>query len=85
MDNKTAFLSGKLSGTKTLGNELNEIKKPDVYEKFLIEYTNLKFDLKTDNEVIYINDEQDFLEKVSEIEEQDDNNSENKEEKGGTK
>lgn len=67
-NNKTAFLSGKLNGTKTLENELNEIKKPDVYEKFLIEYTNLKFNLKTDNEVIYINDEQDFLEKVSEIE-----------------
>lgn len=66
--NKTAFLSGRLNGTKTLENELNEIKKPDVYEKFLIEYANLKFDVRTDNEVIYLNDDQDFEEEVSEIE-----------------
>lgn len=66
--NKTAFLSGKLSGTKTLKNELKDIKNPDLYENFLIEYTNLKFDIKKDNEVIYINDNQDVEEKISEIE-----------------
>lgn len=68
IENKTAFLSGRLNGTKTLENELNEIKNPDTYEKFLIEFTNFKFDIKTDNEVIYLNDDQDFKEKVLEIE-----------------
>ena len=67
-ENKTAFLSGKLNGTKTLENELNDIKNPDLYEKFLIEYINLKFDINTDNEMIYINDDQDFEEKISDIE-----------------
>lgn len=68
IENKTAFLSGKLNGTKTLENELNRIENPDMYEKFFIEFNKLKFDIKTDNEVIYLNDNQDFEEKVFEIE-----------------
>ena len=68
METKTAFLSGKLNGTKTLETELNVIQNPDEYEKFLIEYVNLKFDIKDDNEVIYLNDNQDFEENVSIIE-----------------
>ena len=67
-ENKMAFLSGKLSGTKTIENELKLIENPDDYEKFLQEYVNLKFDISTDNEVIYLNDNQDFEEKIEEIE-----------------
>lgn len=67
-DNKVAFLSGRLSGTKTIENELNSIEASDYYESFLKEYINLKFTILTDNEVIYLNDDQDFKERISEIE-----------------
>lgn len=70
-EKKTAFLSGKLSGIKTLESELNSIKKPDMYESFLKEYVNVKFDINKDNEVFYLNDNQDFEEKIKEIEESD--------------
>lgn len=66
--NKKAFLSGKLSGMKTLKNELDLIENPDTYEKFLKEYVNLKFDIDSDNEVIYLNDNQDLKERLNEIE-----------------
>lgn len=67
-ENKVAFLSGKLSGTKTIESEFEKNTNPDEYESFLKEYINLKFEIEDDNEVFYINDDQDFLEKVSEIE-----------------
>lgn len=67
-ENKVAFLSGKLSGTKTIESEFEKNTNPDEYESFLKEYINLKFEIEDDNKVFYINDDQDFLEKVSEIE-----------------
>ena len=68
VENKVAFLSGKLSGTKTIEKEFEAIEKPDEYEIFLKEFINLKFDIKVDNEVIYINDDQDFEEQMKNIE-----------------
>lgn len=68
-ENKLAFLSGRLNGIKTLESDLNSIENPDIYERFLIEYVNLKLDIKTNNEVIYLDDEQKFLEKLHYIEE----------------
>lgn len=68
VENKKAFLSGKLVGTKTLEAEMNEIKDPDEYEKFLINFINLKLDINTENEVIYINDDQDFENNILQIE-----------------
>lgn len=68
VENKVAFLSGKLSGTKTIEKEFEVIENPDEYEIFLKEFINLKFDIKVDNEVIYINDDQDFEEQVKNIE-----------------
>ena len=68
VENKVAFLSGKLSGTKTIEKEFEAIENPDEYEIFLKEFINLKFDIKVDNEVIYINDDQDFEEQVKNIE-----------------
>ena len=35
MENKAAFLSGKLNGTKTLETVLNSIECPDEIEDFL--------------------------------------------------
>ena len=67
-NNKTALISGKLAGTKTLESELSAIENPDIYEKFLKEYYSLKLDISKDNEVFYINDEQDFKEKIKELE-----------------
>ena len=52
VENKVAFLSGKLSGTKTIEKEFEAIENPDEYEIFLKEFINLKFDIKVDNEVI---------------------------------
>lgn len=68
IESKVAFLSGKLNGTKTIENEFESIKNPDAYEVFLKEYINLKFNIDDDNEVIYINDDQDFEEQVKNIE-----------------
>lgn len=68
VENKKAFLSGKLVGTKTLESEINDINNPDEYEKFLIDFVNLKFDINVENEVIYINDNQDFEDNISLIE-----------------
>ena len=68
VENKVAFLSGKLSGTKTIEKEFEAIENPDEYEIFLKEFINLKFDIKVDNEVIYINDDQDFEEQMKNIE-----------------
>lgn len=69
IENKKAFLSGRLTGKRTLENELNSIINPDEYEKFLIEYTNLKFEILTDNEIVFLSDNQEFKNKVSIIEE----------------
>ena len=67
-ENKLAFLSGRLNGSRTLETELNSIQNPDIYERFLIEYVNLKFDIKTDNKIIYLNDEETLMENITFIE-----------------
>ena len=67
-ENKLAFLSGRLNGIRTLETELNSIENPDIYERFLIEYVNLKLDIETNNEVIYLDDEQKLIEKLPLIE-----------------
>lgn len=68
MKTKSHFYLGRLSGTKTIESEFKNIENPDDYEKFLKEYINLKFDIEDNNEVIYINDDQDFLEQIENIE-----------------
>ncbi len=68
-ENKIAFLSGRLSGTKTLENELESIENPDLYESFLKEFINLKFKISDTNDVIYINDDEDFKNQLKNIEE----------------
>lgn len=67
-DNKLAFLSGRLNGIRTLETDLNSIENPDIYERFLKEYINLKLDIETNNEVIYLDDEQKLIEKLPLIE-----------------
>jgi hypothetical protein len=58
--NKKAFLSGKLNGTKTLDNTLNSITNPDEIEQFFIKFYNLKLDFDINNDITYINDDQDL-------------------------
>lgn len=71
MENKAAFLSGKLSGTKTLESVLSSIECPDETEEFLKSFINVSFDINTDNKVVYINDNQDFEEKIKYLENHD--------------
>lgn len=71
MKNKAAFLSGKLTGTKTLESELGAIKSPDEIEMFLKAFIKTKFTLETDNEIIYVNDDEDFNSRMSDLEECD--------------
>lgn len=68
VENKAAFLSGRLNGTKTLEGELEAIKSPDEIEMFLKALIQAKFTVDFDNEVIYVNDDEEFTEKQSEIE-----------------
>lgn len=68
MENKAAFLSGKLTGTKTLESELEAIKNPDEIEMFLKAFIKTKFTLDTDNEIIYVNDDEDFSIRISDLE-----------------
>lgn len=68
MENKAAFLSGKLTGTKTLESELDAIKNPDEIEMFLKAFIKTKFTLDTDNEIIYVNDDEDFSIRISDLE-----------------
>lgn len=71
MENKIAFLSGKLNGTKTLESELDEIKNPDEIEMFLKAFIKTKFTLSTDNEIIYVNDDEDFKLRINDLEKSD--------------
>lgn len=68
VDNKAAFLSGKLTGTNTLEGELESIQNPDEIEMFLKALIHAKFTIDYDNEIIYVNDDEEFTEKLSEIE-----------------
>lgn len=66
--NKIALMSGKLSGTRTLERVFEEKESLDEIESFLKEFVNLKINFDADNEVIYINDDQDFLLHINSIE-----------------
>lgn len=68
MNNKEVFLSGKLSGTKTLSSELDTISNPDEIEMFLRAFVKTKFNLTADNEIVYVNDDEDFVSKVENFE-----------------
>ena len=65
---KIALMSGKLSGTKTFESTLDEKESLDDIETFFKNFIHLKIMFGTDNEVVYINDDQDFLEHVGDIE-----------------
>ncbi len=67
-NNKVALMSGKLSGTKSLKGILEEISEKDEIEKFIETFVNLKLEFQVDKNVVYINDDQDFLEYVETIE-----------------
>lgn len=67
-DNKKILLSGKLSGTRTFTTELEKIENPDDVEKFLLEFSKLKFDLPTISSVQSIYDEQSLLNVLEKIE-----------------
>ena len=64
-DVKKAFVSGKLSGTRSLVSDIEALSNPDDVEKFLLEFSSIKFDFDTNNPIKYINDDQDFLECLS--------------------
>lgn len=66
--NKIALMSGKLSGKRTFESVLNEKDSLDEIEEFLKEFKNLKINFDTSNKVVYINDDQDFLEHLEYIE-----------------
>lgn len=65
---KIALLSGKLTGTKTFKSMLNEKENLDDVEKFLKDFISLKISFDIDNKVVYINDDQEFLEHLENIE-----------------
>lgn len=65
---KIALISGKLNGTKTLKNFLEDIENPDEIEEFLKSFINYKIDFDTQNEIIYINDNQSFSDRLNDIE-----------------
>lgn len=65
---KIALMSGKLTGTKTLKSILDEKVDLDNVEMFLKKFINLKLDFDINEEAIYINDDQDFLEHINNIE-----------------
>ncbi len=71
MEKKAAFSSGKLMGTRTLETEIAAIKEPDEVENFLMDFLHVTFDIDTNNEIIYINDDQDFLERLEGLEQND--------------
>ena len=62
---KKAFVSGKLSGTRSLVSDIEALSEPDDVEKFLLEFSSIKFEFDTNNPIKYINDDQDFLECLS--------------------
>ena len=66
--NKIALMSGKLCGTKTFKGVLDNKERLDEIEEFFKEFINLKLEFDINNNVIYINDDQDFLEYVNFIE-----------------
>lgn len=66
--NKIALMSGRLTGTKTLESILDEKENLDSIERFLKDFINLKIDFDINNEALYINDDQDFLENLGAIE-----------------
>ncbi len=72
MENKSVIISGKLTGTKTIESGLDALETPDDIEIFLKEFIKKSFDITTENEIIYINDDEDFTEKLSEINEYED-------------
>lgn len=59
---KKAFVSGKLSGTRSLITDIEALENPNDVEKFLLEFSSIKFNFDTNNPIKYINDDQDFLE-----------------------
>lgn len=61
-DAKKAFVSGKLSGTRSMVSDIESLSDPDDVEKFLLEFSSIKFEFDTNNPIKYINDDQDFLE-----------------------
>ena len=67
-ENKKALLSGKLAGTRSLVSDLESLENPDEIENFLLEFTKIKFDENSNNEIIYISDDQDFLDSMQAIE-----------------
>ena len=66
--NKIALMSGKLNGTKTFLSVLERKENLDDKEMFLKQFANLRLKFDINNEVIYINDDQDFNEHISNIE-----------------
>lgn len=66
--NKKGLLSGKLNGTRTLISDLQSLDNPDEVEKFLLDFASTKFDIDSKNKIIYISDDQDFLESTTAIE-----------------
>lgn len=68
VENKMALMSGKLSGTRTLKSTFEEIVNKDEIENFFQALINLKLEFQIDNNMIYINDDQDFLDNVENIE-----------------
>lgn len=68
MESKKGIISGKLNGTRSLISDLESIENPDEIEKFLLDFTSKKFETSSANEIVYISDDQDFLECMSSIE-----------------
>ncbi len=68
MEQKKGMVSGKLNGTRSLVTYLEAIDEPDEVEQFLLAFASLKFEPKDNNPIIYIADDQDFLECLKSIE-----------------
>lgn len=61
VEQKKGMISGKLNGTRSLASYLEGIEEKDEVEKFLLAFSSLHFEAKKDNEIVYISDDQDFL------------------------
>lgn len=67
MENKSTLITGKLTGTRTLASELNQIEQPDEIEQFLKEFIQMKFDVSDANNMIEARTEKEAANAASEL------------------
>lgn len=69
MGQKSTLISGKLTGTRTLFSDLEEVENPDEVELFLKDFLEIKFSISNDNNLIFVQTEEEFKKAISELKE----------------